>query len=65
VIAYAGDDLGDIPALQAVRRAHGYALVVDYGPETDSEVLKHADEVYHGTEEFAFWLSRLADAIDA
>jgi trehalose 6-phosphate phosphatase len=64
-IAYAGDDLGDIPALRAVREAGGYALVVDHGPETDSRVLELADQTYSGTEDFAAWLAELADAIGA
>lgn len=64
-IAYAGDDLGDIPALRAVREAGGYALVVDHGPETDPRVLELADQTYSGTEDFAAWLAELADAIGA
>jgi trehalose 6-phosphate phosphatase len=63
LFAYAGDDLGDIPALRAVRDAGGYALVVDHGPETDPRLLDLADETYPGTEAFAAWLARLADAI--
>lgn len=64
-IAYAGDDLGDIPALRAVREAGGYALVVDHGPGTDPRVLELADQTYSGTEDFAAWLAELADAIGA
>jgi trehalose 6-phosphate phosphatase len=64
-IAYAGDDLGDIPALRAVREAGGYALVVDHGPETDPRVLELADQTYSGTDNFAAWLAELADAIGA
>ncbi|HEY1823212.1 MAG TPA: trehalose-phosphatase [Trebonia sp.] len=63
LFAYAGDDLGDIPALRAVREAGGYALVVDHGPETDPRMLDLADETYPGTEAFAAWLARLAGAI--
>lgn len=62
-LAYAGDDLGDIPALRAVRDAGGYALVVDHGPETDPRLRALADETYNGTEAFAAWLASLADAI--
>ncbi len=61
--AYVGDDLGDIPALQAAREAGGYALVVDHGPETDPRLLDLADETYAGTEGFAAWLEKLADTI--
>jgi trehalose 6-phosphate phosphatase len=63
--AYAGDDLGDLPALRRVRDAGGYALVVDHGPETDPRLIDVADETFAGTEGFAAWLGRLADAIDA
>ncbi len=65
VFAYAGDDLGDIPALRAVREAGGYALVVDHGRETDPRLLDLADEAYAGTEGFAAWLEKLADTIGA
>jgi trehalose 6-phosphate phosphatase len=64
-IAYAGDDLGDIPALLAVREAGGYALVVDHGSETDPRLLELADQVLDGTEGFAAWLAELADTIGA
>lgn len=64
-VAYAGDDLGDIPALRAVRKAGGYALVVDHGPETDPRLLELADETFAGTEGFAAWLEKLADALGA
>lgn len=63
--AYAGDDLGDIPALRAVREAGGYALIVEHGAETDSRLLDLADEIYHGTEGFATWLAELARALGA
>ncbi len=63
--AYAGDDLGDIPALRAVREAGGYALVVDHGAETDARVLAAADQAFAGTEDFADWLTELADATGA
>jgi len=64
-IAYAGDDLGDIPALLAVREAGGYALVVDHGSETDPRLLELADQTCDGTEGFAAWLAELADTIGA
>lgn len=64
-IAYAGDDLGDIPALEAVRAAGGYALVVDHGPETSTRLLELADQTYAGSETFAQWLAELADVIGA
>jgi len=63
--AYAGDDLGDLPALHTVRDRGGYALVVDHGPETDASLLEVADEVFDGTVTFAAWLADLADALGA
>ena len=63
--AYAGDDLGDIPALRATRDAGGYALVIDHGPETDPRLLELADQTFPGTEAFADWLGKLADKVDA
>jgi trehalose 6-phosphate phosphatase len=62
-VAYAGDDLGDIPALLAVRNVGGYALVVDHGSETDPRLLELADQTYDGTEDFADWLAELAATI--
>jgi trehalose 6-phosphate phosphatase len=64
-VAYAGDDLGDIPALRAVREAGGYALVVDHGAETDPRLLAMADEVFAGPGGFADWLAALAAAAEA
>ena len=61
--AYAGDDLGDIPALTAAREAGGYALVIDHGEETDPRLLDLADETFAGTEAFADWLGKLEDAV--
>ena len=65
VAVYVGDDVGDIPALRAVREMGGYAVVVDHGPETDPRLLELADEVYAGTGGFADWLSKLADMAGA
>ncbi|HEY6493525.1 MAG TPA: trehalose-phosphatase [Trebonia sp.] len=63
LFAYAGDDLGDIPALRAVHEAGGYALVIDHGQETDPRLLELADETFAGTPAFAAWLERLAVAV--
>ena len=60
--AYAGDDLGDIPALRKARDAGGYALVIDHGKETDPRLLELADETFAGTEAFADWLGKLENA---
>jgi trehalose 6-phosphate phosphatase len=63
VVAYAGDDLGDLPALRAVKATNGYALVVDHGPETDQRLLDIADQTFAGTGTFAGWLAELAGAL--
>jgi trehalose 6-phosphate phosphatase len=63
--AYAGDDLGDLPALAAARAAGGYALVIDHGRETDPRLLAAADETFAGTDAFARWLAALADRVSA
>jgi trehalose 6-phosphate phosphatase len=62
--AYAGDDLGDIPALRVARDAGGYALVIDHGHETDPRLLELADETFPGTDAFADWLGKLANTVD-
>jgi trehalose 6-phosphate phosphatase len=64
-VAYAGDDLGDIPALLAARAAGGYAIVVDHGSETDPRLRELADQTCDGTDGFALWLADLADTIGA
>jgi len=63
VTVYAGDDLGDLPALRVVREAGGYGLAVDHGAETDPRLLAAADEVIAGTDGFANWLAELARAV--
>jgi trehalose 6-phosphate phosphatase len=63
VTVYAGDDLGDLPALRVVREAGGYALAVDHGAETDPRLLAAADEVIAGTDGVADWLAELANAV--
>src|SRR5215467_5097035 len=63
VTVYAGDDLGDLPALRVVREAGGYGLVVHHGAETDPELLASADQVIAGTDGFADWLAELASVV--
>jgi len=63
VTVYAGDDLGDLPAVHAVRAAGGYGLAVDHGAETDPRLLAAADQVIAGTDGFADWLAELARAV--
>jgi trehalose 6-phosphate phosphatase len=64
-VAYAGDDLGDVPALQAVAELGGYALVVAHGAETSPLVTAQAHVVFDGVDVFAAWLSELGDALAA
>lgn len=64
-IAYAGDDLGDVPAMRVIREAGGYALVVDHGAETAPELLALADQVLAGTDAVADWLADLAEAVSS
>ena len=62
-VAYAGDDLGDVPALLAVTELGGHALVVAHGPETSPAVTAAAHVVFDGVEDFAAWLRELRDAL--
>ena len=62
-VAYAGDDLGDVPALLAVTELGGHALVVAHGPETSPAVTAAAHVVFDGVEDFAAWLRALRDAL--
>ncbi len=63
-VAYAGDDLGDLPAFAAVARRRGLTIAVDHGPETDPRVREAAGMVVDGTEGFAAWLADLADRLE-
>jgi len=63
--AYAGDDVGDLPALEVIRAAGGYALVVDHRDETDPRLLEVADQVFPDTVAFAHWLASLAESAKA
>jgi trehalose 6-phosphate phosphatase len=65
-VVYAGDDLGDIPAFEAVRdlRAQGlvgYALAS--ASDEESALTDLADQVLDGPEAVVGWLSDLADAL--
>jgi trehalose 6-phosphate phosphatase len=62
-VAYAGDDLGDLPALRAVAELGGHALVVSHGAETSPAVTAAAHVIFDGVEEFAGWLRDLRDAL--
>ena len=66
-IVFAGDDLGDIPAFDAVDRlrGRGYSgfLVFSASPE-QTALAERADMVVDGPDGVATWLSRLADALE-
>lgn len=62
-IGYAGDDLGDLPALQLVSRLGGRALVVEGGAETPPEVAACATRTFDGVEHFARWLGTLRQVL--
>ncbi|WP_370617906.1 trehalose-phosphatase [Mumia sp. Pv 4-285] len=67
-IVYAGDDLGDLPAYEAltVMRDAGEveALLVAVASDEQPALVPRADVVLHGPDELADWLERLADALD-
>ncbi|QBI18284.1 trehalose-phosphatase [Egibacter rhizosphaerae] len=60
VVAYAGDDRGDIPAFAAARRRGGIAIGVDHGVETADEVRAACDVLLDGVAAFGTWLDGLA-----
>ncbi|CAN5177183.1 trehalose-phosphatase [soil metagenome] len=64
-VAYAGDDLGDLPAFATVTARGGLAVAVDHGAETDPRVTAAAGDIVAGTGGFAVWLTELADRIGA
>ncbi|GAB2920642.1 trehalose-phosphatase [Rhodococcus aerolatus] len=64
VVAYAGDDRGDLPAFAAVAELGGHALVVE-GPGTDPEVAAVAGPHLDGPDDVAGRLRELVAAVDA
>lgn len=67
-VVFAGDDLGDLPAFDAVDRFRGQGLrgmlVCSASPEQDALVAR-ADLVLDGPDEIARWLNAWADAVGA
>ncbi|WP_159498374.1 trehalose-phosphatase [Microbacterium sp. 18062] len=61
-IAYAGDDLGDLPAFEAAISVGGHALVVE-GPDADRRVLDVPGAHFDGPAEFQAWLRRLSESL--
>lgn len=57
---YFGDDLGDLPALRAVRAAGGVAVLVEHGDETPGELREAAGVVFEGVSAVADYLAALA-----
>ena len=67
-IVFAGDDLGDVPACDAVDRlrARGYSAVLVYSASEEQTALaERADLVVDGPDGVAAFLGRLADALQA
>lgn len=62
-VAYAGDDVGDLPAFAEVTGRGGLAIAVDHGGETDKRVREAAALVLEGTEAMAEWLAELTDRL--
>lgn len=60
VIAYLGDDLGDMAAFEVVRERGGVAAGVDHGEETPEELRATVSVLFEGTEAVADWLESLA-----
>ncbi|KNC18692.1 hypothetical protein AC792_10780 [Arthrobacter sp. RIT-PI-e] len=61
-VAYAGDDLGDLPAFATATAAGGYTLVVD-GPGMAQGVSAVAGAHFDGPADFRAWLVHLNDAL--
>lgn len=67
-VVFAGDDLGDLPAFEAVRalRDEGLAgLLVCSASSEEDALVAISDVVLDGSDGVAGWLTALADAIDA
>lgn len=67
-VVFAGDDLGDLPAFEAVRglRDEGVAgLLVCSASHEEDALMAISDVVLDGPSGIAGWLTALADAIDA
>lgn len=61
-VAYAGDDLGDLPAFDVALTAGGHALVVD-GIDTAPEVGRVAGTHFDSPAAFQSWLQQLEHAL--
>lgn len=67
-VVFIGDDLGDLPAFEAVRdlREQGLpGLLVCSASAEEDALTEHADVVAPGTDGVAAWLTSLADQLDA
>ena len=67
-VVFAGDDLGDLPAFEAVQalRGEGLAgLLVCSASYEEDALVAISDVILDGTAGVAEWLTELADAIDA
>lgn len=67
-VVFAGDDLGDVPAFDAVDRLRdrGFSGLLVYSASAEERALAdRADVVVNGPDGVAAWLTELADALDA
>jgi trehalose 6-phosphate phosphatase len=68
VVIFAGDDLGDLPAFEAVRdlRSSGHrGLLVCSASHEEDALTEIADLIVEGPGGVAEWLNRLADSLEA
>ncbi|MGH3424099.1 MAG: trehalose-phosphatase [Nocardioidaceae bacterium] len=66
-VIFAGDDLGDLPAFDAVDELHAAGikgLLVCSSSEEQDALVARADVVVHGPDAVAEWLTWLADELD-
>ena len=63
-VAYIGDDLGDLPAFEAVRELGGLAVAVEHGSETAPEVREAADLLLQGPDAVGVALTALRDQLE-
>jgi trehalose 6-phosphate phosphatase len=68
VVIFAGDDLGDLPAFEAVERLRDEGLpglLICSASHEEDALTEHADLVLDGPSGVAEWLNRLADSLAA
>ncbi|AQP44274.1 trehalose-phosphatase [Tessaracoccus flavus] len=66
-VAFCGDDLGDLPAFEALAELRGRGVVtcaVVSGSDEQPEVARHADVLAEGPQGVADWLAELANRLN-